>query len=58
MHLILEEFQMHTTIVEPKILAKNSGRFRMLTLGKFKIQDSLEQYAGKFRCAGKGSQPD
>ena len=42
MHLILEEFQMHTTIAEPKILAKNSERFRTLTLGKFKIQDSLE----------------
>ena len=42
MHLILEEFQMHTTVYEPKILAKNSERFRTLTLGKFKIQDSLE----------------
>ena len=42
MHLILEEFQMHTHEWEPKILAKNSERFRTLTLGKFKIQDSLE----------------
>ena len=42
MHLIMEEFQMHTTVAEPKILAKNSERFRTLTLGKFKIQDSLE----------------
>ena len=42
MHLILEEFQMHTTVYEPQILAKNSERFRSLTLGRFKIQDSLE----------------
>lgn len=42
MHLLMEEFQMHTYVVEPKILAKNSERFRTLTLGKFKIQDSLE----------------
>lgn len=42
MHLIMEEFQMHTNFAEPKILAKNSERFRTLTLGKFKIQDSLE----------------
>ena len=42
MHLIMEEFQMHTYVHEPKILAKNSERFRTLTLGKFIIQDSLE----------------
>ena len=42
MHLLMEEFQMHTTVHEPKILAKNSERFRTLTLGRFIIQDSLE----------------
>ena len=42
MHLLMEELQMHTYVFEPKILAKNSERFRTLTLGKFKIQDSLE----------------
>ena len=42
MHLLMEEFQMHTTVGNPKILAKNSERFRTLTLGRFKIQDSLE----------------
>ena len=42
MHLLMEEFQMHTTYHEPKILAKNSERFRTLTLGRFIIQDSLE----------------
>ena len=42
MHLLMEEFQMHSTVAEPKILAKNSERFRTLTLGKFRIQDSLE----------------
>ena len=42
MHLLMEEFQMHTTFYEPKILAKNSERFRTLTLGRFIIQDSLE----------------
>ena len=38
----MEEFQMHTTYQEPKILAKNSERFRTLTLGRFIIHDSLE----------------
>ena len=42
MHLLIEEFQMHTTVKAPKILAKNSERFRTLTLGRFIIQDSLE----------------
>ena len=42
MHLLMEEFQRHTTFKTPKILAKNSERFRTLTLGRFIIQDSLE----------------
>ena len=42
MHLLMEELQMHTTVYKPKVLAKNSERFRTLTLGRFIIQDSLE----------------
>ena len=42
MHLLIEEFQMHTTFHDPRILAKNSERFRTLTLNRFIIQDSLE----------------
>ena len=33
---------MHTTFHKPRILAKNSEKFRTLTLGRFIIQDSLE----------------
>ena len=42
MHLLLEEFQMHTSVYKPKVLAKNSEKYRTLTLGRFIIQDSLE----------------
>ena len=42
MHLLIEEFQLHTTVKAPRILAKNSEIFRTLTLNRFIIQDSLE----------------
>ena len=42
MHLLIEEFQLHTSVHKTKILAKNSERFRTLTLNRFIIQDSLE----------------
>lgn len=41
MHLLIEDLQQHCTY-QPKVLAKNSERFRCLTLGRFKIQDSLD----------------
>ena len=44
LHLILEELDMsnYNPFDPPKVLAKNSEKFRTLTLGKFKLQDSLE----------------
>ena len=42
MHLIVEELNVSQFKRNPKVLAKNSEKFRTLTLGKFKIQDSLE----------------
>ena len=42
MHLLIEEFQLHTSVRKPRILAKNSERFRTLTINRFIIQDSLE----------------
>ena len=42
LHLIVEELNLSLFKKNPKVLAKNSEKFRTLTLGKFKIQDSLE----------------
>ena len=42
MHYIIEELNIHQLERTPKVLAKNSEKFCTLTLGKFKIQDSLE----------------
>ena len=42
MHLIIEELNIRRFKQIPKVLARNSEKFRTLTLGKFKIQDSLE----------------
>ena len=42
LHLIVEELNLSRFKQNPKVLAKNSEKFRTLTLGKFKIQDSLE----------------
>ena len=42
MHLIVEELNVHRFKQRVKVLAKNSEKFRTLTIGKFKIQDSLE----------------
>ena len=42
LHLIVEELNVFRFKRIPKVLAKNSEKFRTLTLGKFKIQDSLE----------------
>ena len=42
MHLIIEELNVRRFKPAPKVLARNSEKFRTLTLGKFKIQDSLE----------------
>ena len=40
LHLIVEELNVHRFKRRVKVLAKNSEKFRTLTLGKFKIQDS------------------
>ena len=42
MHLIVEELNVSQFKKNPKVLSKNSKKFRTLTSGKFKIQDSLE----------------
>ena len=42
LHLIVEELNLSQFKKNPKVLAKNSEKFCTLTLGKFKIQDSLE----------------
>ena len=42
MHLIIEKLNVRRFKPAPKVLARNSEKFRTLTLGKFKIQDSLE----------------
>ena len=42
MHLIVEELNVRRFKRKVKVLAKNSEKFRTLTIGKFKIQDSLE----------------
>ena len=42
LHLIVEELNVDRFKRRVKVLAKNSEKFRTLTLGKFKIQDSLE----------------
>ena len=46
MHLIVEELNVSKFKQNPKVLVKNSEKFRTLTLGKFKIQDSLEHISG------------
>ena len=42
----MEELNVSKFKQNPKVLAKNSEKFRTLTLGKFKIQDSLEHISG------------
>ena len=42
----MEELNVFKFKQNPKVLAKNSEKFRTLTLGKFKIQDSLEHIYG------------
>ena len=42
LHLIVKELNLSQFKYNPEVLAKNSEKFRTLTLGKFKIQDSLE----------------
>ena len=44
LHLILEELNMSKYDPRdwPQVLARNSEKFRTLTLGRFKLQDSLE----------------
>ena len=42
LHLIVEELNVDRFKRRVKVLAKNSEKFRTLTLGKFKTQDSLE----------------
>ena len=42
MHLLIEELKESSYCKRGKVLAKNGERFRTLSLGRFKIQDSLE----------------
>ena len=42
LHLILEELDVKKYRYPPGVLAKNTEKFRSLTLGKFTLQDSLE----------------
>ena len=46
--MIVEELNVSRFKGEVKVLAKNSEKFRTLTLGKFKIQDSLEHISASF----------
>ena len=42
LHLLVEELNVKNFGRPPKVLPKNTEKFRTLTLGRFKIQDSLE----------------
>ena len=48
LHLIVKELNLSQFKYNPEVLAKNSEKFRTLTLGKFKIQDSLEHISASF----------